>query len=375
MNRSDTWLNKRLLLLLIPVWLILWAGSLCARPGVDAGLDTTSILIGDPVRLTLTASSDTGETVRFPDLAAESPGVFELLSSSEPEIVESDNGSRVERRRYELTTFEPGKHQVPRLVFVSVKQDGSVDTLYTRVKTIEVVSLLAGLDSAEVRPLKGLAPVARLWHRLALWTAGVLLLVVLPLLLALRWYLARRAARLLDQARPAEPSRPPHLTALDELGRIKSLGLIEKGEVKLFHELVSSAIRNYIAAHYKVEAIEMTSWEVLSALEDKLAGEEALFDNFRRFLEACDLVKFAKYEPQVVEINSNFNLAYDLVENSRKLSLEKQAAAAAARETAGSAGPAPGGGSPEPPSAAQDVRESAPAAAWEAPDIREEEAR
>ncbi|MBN2290435.1 MAG: hypothetical protein JXQ83_13955 [Candidatus Glassbacteria bacterium] len=297
--------------------LLAGAVPLMAAPQVDAGLDTTSILIGEPLWLTLTVSAGPGETVRFPDVAA-SLDTFELLSSTAVERLESGDGSTVQRRRFKLTTFETGLQTIPRLQFVAMGSDGSVDTLYTGEIKVQVVSLLADSSQTEVRPLKALVPAARLWHRLALWAAAVLLRVVLPLVIAWRRYLARRAARLLEAVRPAVPSRPAHLVALEELDRIKSLGLIEKGEIKLFHELVSAAVRTYLEGRFGVDALEMTTWEVLAALEDKLPAEGRVFGRFRDFLEACDLVKFAKYKPPLVEINSVFNLAYDLVESTRR---------------------------------------------------------
>ena len=54
-----------------------------------------------------------------------------------------------------------------------------------------------------------------------------------------------------------------HLVALDELDRIKSLGLIEKGEIKQFHILISDAVRRYLEDRYGVDALEMTTWELM----------------------------------------------------------------------------------------------------------------
>ncbi len=308
---------------------LFWTGSLAAGPRVDASLDTTDILIGDSLWLTLTVSAGPGETVRFPELT-DNLGKFELLSSAFPERVQADDGSTLQRRRFKVTTYDTGRQSIPRLKFVAMGRDGSVDTLYTPEITVQVTSLLSDTTETEVRPLKALIPAPKLWHRLALWAAAILLLVVLPLVFAWRRYLARRAARLLEDAAPVVPLRPAHLVALDELDRIKSLGLIEKGEIKLFHELVSTAIRHYLAAGFGIDALEMTTWEVLFALGNKLPAKDRLYDSYRDFLEACDLVKFAKYKPPLVEINSVFNLAYDLVEKTR--ALEVETAVAAARE-------------------------------------------
>ena len=302
--------------------LLVWAGLLNAGPKVDAGLDTTSILIGDPLWLTLTVSAGPGETVRFPEVA-DKLGKFELLTGTAVERLESDDGSTVQRRRFKVTTYETGRQSIPRLEFVAMGRDGSMDTLYTPELAVEVLSLLSDTTGTEVKPLKALVPAPKLWHRLVFWAAAIVFLVVVPLIFAWRRYLARRTARLLEAARPVVPLRPAHLSAFDELDRIRSLGLIEKGKIKLFHELVSATIRNYMAARFSIDALEMTTWEVLAALENKLPGDDRLYDSFRNFLEACDLVKFAKYKPPLVQINSVFNLAYELVESTRLVESEQ----------------------------------------------------
>lgn len=308
--------NKiELLLFILWVWTAFAAPErLRAATQVDARLDTTRLRIGDPLTLTLSVRTDPGEAVRFPDLTA-SLGEFELLSSLPPQKYEEEQGATLEQRSYKVATFETGSRAVPGLPFVVMRTDGSVDTLYTPELQVRVVALVVDTTVAEVRPLKGLIGVPKLWHKLAAW--GVAALALLGVLIyAWRRYLARREARLLEGFKPVTPSKPAHLAALDELDRIKSLDLIEKGEIKLFHILVSEAIRHYIARGFSVDALEMTTWELALALEGKNL-EPGLHELISDFLHACDLVKFAKYKPQIVEINATFNKAYEIVEKSR----------------------------------------------------------
>jgi hypothetical protein len=316
---------KRLwsLLLCLTISLLL-ARNLAARPQVDASLDTAAMRIGDPLTLTLSVRSDPGETVRFPDLV-QSIGKFEQISIGPPQRYEEGSGAVLERRSFRITTFETGRQEVPALPFVVMRADGKVDTLLTRALAVQVRSLLADTTASEVRPLKDLIGAPRLWHRLALW-ALLGLAVLAGLYYLWRRYLKRRDSRLREAGEPLAPPRPPYQAALEELERIKGLGLIEKGEIKLFHILVSDAIRKYLAAVFGVEALDMTTWELMYALEETVA-DKALKERIRDFLEACDLVKFAKYKPPLVEINAVFNLACDLVEKAG-------ATAAAEAETA-----------------------------------------
>ena len=297
------------------------AGTLRAATQVDARLDTTRLRIGDPLTLTLTVRTDPGESVRFPDLT-DSIGEFELLSSLPSQKYQEEQGATLEQRSYQVTSFETGALAVPELPFVVMHAGGSVDTLYSPEIQVEVAALVTDTTAAQIRPLKGLIGVPKLWHKLAAW--GVAALALLGVLIYLwRRYLARRRARLLEEFAPITPSKPAHLEALDELDRIKSLGLIEKGQIKLFHILVSDVVRQYIHRRFGVDALEMTTWELALALEGKTL-DPGMRELISEFLQACDLVKFAKYKPQIVEINATFNKAYEIVEKSRPSEIRPQ---------------------------------------------------
>ena len=312
---------------LLPAFsLCLWAvifsgGDSLAASRVDARIDTTEMRIGDHLTLSVWVRAEKNETVRFPDLKG-SLGKFELLSDLPPQTHPEDNGATLERRGYILTAFETGELSIPELPFVLMHQDGALDTLYTREMKVQVASLVTDTTASEVRPLKGLIEWPRLWHKIAVW--GALALAVLGLLIYV-WvcYLRSRDEKFRRDSRPLAPAKPAHLAALEELDRIKSMGLIEKGEIKQFHILVSDAIRNYLGARYGIDALEMTTWELLFTLEGKALQRET-WDLNADFLNACDLVKFAKYKPQIVEINATFNRAYELVEKTRPVQIEQR---------------------------------------------------
>ncbi len=302
--------------ILLGSWLLL--GALCVWPAaasqVQARLDSSRARIGDRLTLTLTAHSAAGETVQFPDLESHLDK-FVLLDELPAERVEEEGGAALIRRSWVIAAFETGRLEVSGLPLAVMHADGVVDTLWTEPLPLEVISLVQDTLDAQIRPLRSLVEAPRLWKRIAFW--AVLGLAVLAALFMLwRSYLRRRADRLAGNV-SSIPARPAHLVALDELDRIKSLGLIENGEVKRFHILVSEAIRCYLEARYDVLAPEMTTWELTAALKGRRDMDPGLKELLRGFLEDCDMVKFAKYVPKIVEINATFNRAYEIVEKSR----------------------------------------------------------
>ena len=286
------------------------------KPKVSAELDTAAALIGDRVTLTLSAIYGNGQTVRFPDVAKDLPE-FELLNQSSPMRSDS-SGIQAEVRSYQISPFETGVQNVGPFTFTVMLPDGIIDSVSTERLALDVQSLLPdSLTEASVKPLKPIIEWPRLWKKIAFWAALIVFLGIVPLILLIRWYLRKRAEKFSRIPLPEAPSVPPHIAAFDELERIKKLGLIEKGEIKLFHELVSQTIRVYIRGRYEIDAPDMTTWEIMYDFERKVRATDEIYSAFREFFESCDLVKFAKYKPKVVEINAVFNRAYDLVERTK----------------------------------------------------------
>ncbi|MBL7961642.1 hypothetical protein JNL27_15520, partial [bacterium] len=107
--------------------------------------------------------------------------------------------------------------------------------------------------------------------------------------------------------------RSPEEIALEALDKLKEKGLAEKGEFKQFHVEISDIIRGYIENKFRIPALESTTSELIAEFRKKRAMEENFITLLRRFLEVCDLVKFAKYKPSNEECMEVFNEAHNLV--------------------------------------------------------------
>jgi hypothetical protein len=118
-----------------------------------------------------------------------------------------------------------------------------------------------------------------------------------------------------DEDAPDEPLLPPHEIALDALARLEASAMLERGAIKEFHIGVSDILRRYVEARYRVAALEMTTGEVLDGLDRVGVGAD-FRDGLRRFLDQCDMVKFAKVRPSVDASGEVLALGRRLVEAS-----------------------------------------------------------
>jgi hypothetical protein len=108
------------------------------------------------------------------------------------------------------------------------------------------------------------------------------------------------------------PPIPAHLRAKEALQ--KALEIIT--QPKSFCILVSDTIRVYLEERFEFRAPERTTEEFLRELSatNLLTTEQK--ESLGRFLESCDLVKFAKYEPGENELRELHSSAVRLVEET-----------------------------------------------------------
>jgi hypothetical protein len=137
------------------------------------------------------------------------------------------------------------------------------------------------------------------------WTLGTVALTVALILLA-RWLQRRRAALLVIPAIPAhERARRKLEAALDLYDQPKPFCIV-----------VSDAVRLYLEERFGFRAPERTTEEFLGDLSRSAALTESQKGSLEEFLSACDMVKFAKYEPQRPELEALYNSALRLIEET-----------------------------------------------------------
>jgi hypothetical protein len=139
-----------------------------------------------------------------------------------------------------------------------------------------------------------------------LWTTLGVLAAVVILFALWKWWQTRKANV------PVEPPVPAHIRAKQKLE--EALALIS--QPKEFCILVSDTIRFYLEERFDFRAPERTTEEFLYELQttDRLMAEQK--EKLGEFLESCDLVKFAKYEPGEAELRELHGSALRLVEET-----------------------------------------------------------
>ena len=195
------------------------------------------------------------------------------------------------------------------------------------MKATNVTSLAApGAGTTGLRDIKQPVDIASGWA----WVWWVLAALALAALLSWAW---RRWQKRRAQLPPALVI-PPHVRARQKLEA--ALALIDRP--REFCILVSDTLRLYLEERFDFRAPERTTEEFLHELRATRLLTAAQKESLGDFLQRCDLVKFARYEPGQPELRDLHASALRLVQETEPV----------VEEPGGGAQPGPGIREPAP---------------------------
>jgi hypothetical protein len=149
----------------------------------------------------------------------------------------------------------------------------------------------------------------RSW-RLLWWLVGAVALGVLA------WFALRAWRNRPRRALPVAPPLPLEQRTLQAIDALDAEGLPARGLQREFHFRLNGLVRGYLGERFGFDALECTSGELLREVDRRrLPGvdEEAL----RRFVDQCDVARYARFEVPVPACTSALAFARGLVESTR----------------------------------------------------------
>ena len=275
------------------------------EPAVETTISAATAAVGDPVTVVVTVRHAAGAEVRWPDPVDAAP--FELLDPPVAQSTAADGGveSRLELR---VAAFELGELAFPSLPLEVVDAGGNATALATEAAAV-VIESVGRDEGGDIRDIKGPLAIPFAVVTLLPWLAALLAAAAVA-----AWIYRRYRRRTRPEALvPAIPPRPAHEVAREALDALEATGLLERGEIKTYHIRLSDILRVYVEGRFGVDAMEMTTGEVLDGLLRTDADRGAVAD-VRRVLDRCDLVKFAKLRPAVPACRELFPLARRVVD-------------------------------------------------------------
>ncbi len=279
---------------------------------VKATLDTNEILIGDQVKLTLSAQHAPGVRVSFP-LLKDSIGKIEIVSIGKIDTAKEANQSTlIESQTFVITGFDSGYYVVPPFPILS-SQNQKTDTLLTDPLAFGVHTL--PVDTAQaIKEIKGPLDVPFTWRDAVPYVLGAVILAAL--IFGIYYWLKKRKRKLATEA-PKAPARPAHEIALEQLRQLEEEKVWQQGDNKTYHIRLTDIIRLYLENRYNIAAMEQTTDEILASCRS-IAMSQELKEKLQVMLTLADLVKFAKVQSLPDENTRSMQDAYLLVQETRK---------------------------------------------------------
>ena len=261
---------------------------------VKATIDSTNILIGQQTLIRLEVVQPKEAKVNFPHFEQEgtfTPNV-EILAISKADTSKVDKERILIKQNYLITSFDSGSYVIPPFKFQFIDQDYETNSLILNVDNVQIK------EDEEIRDIKPLYQPPFDWLIfLIIW----LILLALALIgVGIYFYILKMKNKPIPFFEKPKVLLPAHEIALQKLTEIKEEKLWQKGQDKLYYTQLTDVLREYFTRRFNIQAMEMTSGEIIDALQTDYDAK-VILDKLKQIFSVSDMVKFAKRRPTTEE--------------------------------------------------------------------------
>lgn len=288
------------------------------RPTIKAAADSTTLTMGDRVKVTLSVnkSGSEGELVDMPEVEADYYGL-ELVDCK---IDTADAGNGRQQLTYDMTfqAFYPTELlTLPPFRFAQDGDTVSSDILTFKVLPVELSPELGNIEEPEsltIHPDEGPVTVPARWYDfIPDWIVWVIIAIAAIALAIVLYVLYRKNGPAIFK--PHKPI-PPYELAVQRLAALKNRKLMDQGQVKQYYTELIDIFRIYLEGRFGINAMEMPSKKILKKIrENKEIHLSAA--QMEQVLQLADIVKFAAANATPEEGQRTFNTISSFVESTK----------------------------------------------------------
>lgn len=291
-----------------------------AQVEVHAVLDSNKIRIGEQVRLDIylkyDASVNKNISIQWPqfnDTLKEKVDVIGITkidttipNKAEPNIIQ-------QHAQLLITSYDSGYYAIPPFEFI-INKDTTSPSL-TEALLLEVYSVPTDTSFAKVKDIKAPfdEPFDWKWYLSYVYIGLAVIVGILILIYVLKKIKDREP----EEVAPPKPKIPAHITALASLEKIKEEAIWKDNKTKEYYSQITDTIRLYIEERFKIQALELTSDEIIHVFKSQVIDADSKSKLFQ-ILTLSDFVKFAKQIPIEAEHSLTLNNAFDFVNGTKR---------------------------------------------------------
>ena len=270
--------------------------------------DTTSIKIGEELRISFEVQADSIDLVVFPDQQSFLP--LEVIESYDTDTTYSNSKINY-RKQYGLTQFDSGRYIIPRQKIIFNNTFFLSDSI--NVQVFDVAIDTTKQKMFDIKPAMAVAkapfqvPTGVYWLCLLI---GVILAV---------WYFLRRKKK----KEQAKKQLPPYQEALVALEELDSTSYLLQNNAKEYYSLLTEIVKRYLDREVDDTALESTTQELIERLNtlkksrnfDFKSKDIKLLDTI---LKRADLVKFAKMQQGSGQAQADRATIQEIISNTHQ---------------------------------------------------------
>lgn len=302
---------------LIAIASILMSVSDCLAQDVSAfaTIDKDSIYAGQPIDYKLKINIPNGFIIDWTNINDTLSRNIEILDKSDvTETPINDGKDLVVSRLLKLTTFDTGYVEIPRINLKYTKSANDTNTYEFGTNLIDIYVQGVSIDTTTAyRDIK--SPIKQNFtFEESVPYIGILLILagIISLIILLVRHFRKKEN---EDEEHEKPKVPAIITAREKLSQLKDANLWQSGKLKEFYTDLTDIVREYLEGQFNIEAIEMTSDEILTEVR-KIDLDSNTFSKLQDTLITADFVKFAKANTTAAQNEESFSNIDTFIEDS-----------------------------------------------------------
>jgi len=267
-------------------------------------------LVGDRINVYLDIKMPQNYKVEWHNQAPD-PQKLESADSVKKDSFSLDQSIEI-KFQIPLAGFDSGQAIYPSQEFW-FRKNGDTGTIKVRTQPIvfQIKTITVDLKK-DIKPILSPLDPGMDFLQFIEYLLGGLVIIILVITLYILWRNKRKRKR---EAMAHVPVivRPPWEYAIEKLAELKLADLPSKGETKEYYIDLSSIIRQYIHDLTDIDALEITTDELVELLNSRTIDKEYIA-SISGLLSLADSVKFAKYHPEDLDNSASIDTAFDIVQ-------------------------------------------------------------
>lgn len=259
---------------------------------LKASVDRNSILIGEPIRLTLEGEFPGNVAHNWFDL--DSLAHFDIISREAIDTSGQGNEQFL-KQVLNITSFDSGSWTIPMLSLRVGDNNYLTDSI-----RIEV-----GYTNADPnQPYHDIRDIIEVPEQKNWWPYYILAAATLLVLGLLVWWLLKRKKKPVAEKPLEKPPLSPIEKARQSLKALEGAPVATQQQQKLYYSALNDILREYVLAKKLLRSPDASNRDLMYAIQQKLGDEQR--QSLAKALVLADAAKFAKYAPTASDHHDSF---------------------------------------------------------------------